>query len=100
MHRTTIGLFAVALLAALVLSWGTHSSVGADPPTQIPAGFLPFLGGGQGDPDALTPVDPATPAAASTIPPGYLSFFGGGAGTGEGSGSPYGGSTPMTVSCE
>jgi len=93
MHRTAFGSFVVALLLALFLAWGSHSSVSADPPTPIPPGFLPFLGGGEGDPDALAPAAAAATPCVRAIPPGYLSFFGGGAG------DPYGASTPAKVPC-
>jgi hypothetical protein len=113
MHRTVIGLFIVAIVVALSVASGPRSLVDADPQTEVPAGVLRFLGGGEGDPNAFyadpTPEIPegvlrflgggegdpdafasavrATPTPTSAAPPGYLTFFGN---------HPYG--TPTSVS--
>jgi len=87
MHRTVIGLFIVAIVVALSVASGPRSLVDADPQTEVPAGVLRFLGGGEGDPDAFASAVRATPTPTSAAPPGYLTFFGN---------HPYG--TPTSVS--
>jgi hypothetical protein len=66
-------LLAVVVVAALasVAYAPASAQPTAQPTCAIPAGFLRFLGGGEGDPNDLTPV------AAFPLPETLLGFFAG-----------------------
>lgn len=72
---------ALAIVFAFVFSLGAQLTVRADPPVgPIPAGFLPFLGGGKGVPYATPSDPPVMTSPAAVVPARFLPFLGGGEG--------------------